>query len=483
MNSNDLQGRPPVSGNPRTAKRGPGAAGVIAGLLLGALLAIASAAARASSDPLVGVLSAQGSAGLGFAMRMEQSMYRDGGVRHDLVPLYLYEGDVFYLHATRVGLKFDDRPGRRFDLFLAHRFEGYPYDRIPSSLAGMSGRDPGVDAGIAWRRQGDWGFAYVEALTDASRQSRGGELRLGYGYEWVGSGGRLRLRPTLGLAARSARLNDYYYGVRADEIAAGRPAHAPGAGVNTQLGLYSRYDLSARWRMLAGLSLTRWSGGVRASPIVDDRTQLSGFLGLAYDFSPESRPWGERTPLIVKAFAGRSTDCNLVPIMRLSCTSTDTVDRTRIWGAEIGRPFIERLNGWPLDFVGYAGVLRHDEQGLQPDFWQFNAYMKGYWYGFPWSHKVRTRIGFGAGISWAQRIPFVEARDQARRGRNTSKLLNYLDPSIDVSLGDLIGVKALAETYAGFGVSHRSGIFGNSQLLGNVNGGSNYIYTYVETRF
>ncbi len=31
------------------------------------------------------------------------------------------------------------------------------------------------------------------------------------------------------------------------------------------------------------------------------------------------------------------------------------------------------------------------------------------------------------------------------------------------------------------GVSHRSGIFGASRLLGNVNGGSNYIYTYVET--
>jgi outer membrane protein len=42
-------------------------------------------------------------------------------------------------------------------------------------------------------------------------------------------------------------------------------------------------------------------------------------------------------------------------------------------------------------------------------------------------------------------------------------------------------VKSLRETYVGLGVSHRSGIFGTSQLLGNVNGGSNYIYAYVET--
>ena len=48
-------------------------------------------------------------------------------------------------------------------------------------------------------------------------------------------------------------------------------------------------------------------------------------------------------------------------------------------------------------------------------------------------------------------------------------------------MGDLIGVRSLKETYIGLGVSHRSGIFGQSRLLGNVNGGSNYIYTYLET--
>jgi outer membrane protein len=75
----------------------------------------------------------------------------------------------------------------------------------------------------------------------------------------------------------------------------------------------------------------------------------------------------------------------------------------------------------------------------------------------------------------------MEQRDLAARGRNTSKILNTFDPTIDVSLGDLVGSKQLKETYVGFGVSHRSGIFGTSQLLGNVNGGSNYIYTYIET--
>ncbi len=454
-----------------------GAPRIAAWLSLGACLAIGMSGARANSDPLTGLLSVPGSAGLGLVTRFENSMYRDGGTRNDFVPLYLYEGKYLYLHAYRLGLKFSEEK-RRFDVFLSHRFEGFPYDRIPTSLSGMTAREPGLDLGVSYRIGGDWGAVYAEALHDVLGGSNGKELRVGYDYEW--RSGRLSLRPQLSASLRDANLNDYYYGVRPGEATALRAAYQPGAGVNGQLALYGAYRLSARWRLLGGVSVTRWADGVRNSPIVQNRSQYAGMLGVAYDFTPEQEHWPEGRPLIVKVMHGKATDCNLVAIMRLGCTSTDTVDGTRINALELGRPFIEKLNGWPLDFVGYVGVLRHDERGFQPDSWQFNAQVKGYYYGLPWSHKVRTRIGMGIGISYAQRVPFVEQRDQIRRGRSSSRLLNYLDPSIDFSVGDLIGVRALRETYLGVGASHRSGIFGNSQLLGNVNGGSNYIYTYVE---
>ena len=468
--------------NLRGAAGGGGRVGselrIFAAIILGAYISFGSQDAGATSDPLNGILSVPGAAGLGLAIRMERSPYRDGGTRNDLVPLYLYEGKQFYLHAYRLGLKLHDRDGSRFDVFVAHRFEGFPYDKIPSSLVGMTERGPGVDSGVSYERSGPWGALYAEYLHDSSGASNGNELRLGYNYEWKGE--RWRLRPHFVLAARDARLNDYYYGVRPEEATALRPAYQPGTGVNAQLGLYGVYSLTERWRLLGGVSATRWAPGVRNSPIVEDRLQLSAVLGLMYDFSPEHAVWPEEKTLIVKLMYGKSTDCNLVAVMRLSCTSTTTTDGTRLSAIEVGRPFIVRLNGWPLDLVGYVGLLHHDERGRQPNFWQIDAYMKAFYYGFPWSDRVRTRIGFGAGLSYAEKLPFVEQRDQTLRGRNASKLLNYLDPSIDVSVGDLFAVRALRETYFGFGASHRSGIFGTSQLLGNVNGGSNYIYSYVE---
>jgi outer membrane protein len=62
-------------------------------------------------------------------------------------------------------------------------------------------------------------------------------------------------------------------------------------------------------------------------------------------------------------------------------------------------------------------------------------------------------------------------------------VLLYLDPSVDVNLGDLLRAKSLRETYLGMGVSHRSGVFGSAQLFNNVDGGSNFIYAYLETAF
>jgi outer membrane protein len=422
-----------------------------------------------------------GGAGLGVFTRVERSPYRGVGARQDLMPLYVYEGRHAYLRSYRIGLKADEGAWR-LDLFLARRFEGTPYDLDPDELPGLERREQGADVGVglSWREGPH--LVFGEAMRDATAVSHGGELRAGYRHE-LGAG-RLRLRPQAVLSWRNSALNNYYYGVSPAEAAAGRPAYEPGPGGELQLQLTALYRIGAAWTAIGGLTLVRRPAGVRASPIVEgDRAQLGGFAGVVYDFSPQTRQWPEGRPTIVRAFYGLSSDCDMLQIVRLACTSTHTQDNTTVAGYEIGRPLVRRLNGWPLDIALMVGLVRHKEHTLQGDFWQVNGYIKAYYYGLPWSHLVRTRLGFGAGLAYARRVPIMEQRDQALRGRDTSRLLNYMDPTIDVSLGDVVRVRRLRETYVGLGVSHRSGIFGSSQLLGNVDGGSNYIYSYVEVVF
>ena len=453
-----------------------------AALLTAGLFAVTSARAIGDLEPLTNILSVPGSAGLGMVARVERSPYLDGGNRYDLLPLYLYEGERFFLHANRGGVKLLKDDTQRVDLFVEQRLEGFPSDRLPAGLAGMATRDSGIDLGLSWRYRQPWGTVQAELLHDVGGFSKGSEFRLGYTYDW--RSGPWMLRPSLSLAVRDARLNNYYYGVQAGEARPGRAAYAPGAGLNTSLGLYGSYDLTQRWRLLAGVSATVLDSKLKDSPIVQKRVLPGVYVGAVYDFGGHEREWArDSSPTWFKLLYGKATDdgCHLIKVLTAQCLSTATVNPTSISAIQVGKPFLQNVNGWPLDFVGYAGLTSHNDRGLQANGLQLDLFMKAFYSGFPWSERVKTRLGMGVGVSLAQRVPYIEASSQAASGKPASRMLLYLDPTIDVSLGDLLGSRALKETYIGFGVSHRSGIFGASRLLGNVNGGSNYIYTYVET--
>lgn len=450
--------------------------------LLAAAIAMACSSPALAQDAMLGTLLEEpGSAGLGFLMRVESSPYKGADDRVDLLPLYLYEGERFFLRSNAAGVRLATQQDQGLELFVERRLEGYPEDETPEILEGLRTRNGEADLGARYYWKHERHTWDLSVRQDISSTSKGTEVRAGYGYLWRGQ--RWDVQPVLSLEWRNARLNDYYFGVEPYEATTERAAYAAGSGLDVTAGLYARYRFLQHWSLLGGVYATQQSSSVRNSPLVDDRLQWGALLGAAYDFGNGQVRWDEPTsPTYVKVFYGRDSadGCHMVKIMTFSCTDLNDVDPTDIWGVHVGRPFVSELNGWPLDLVGYVGVLRHDEKGHQPDSWQIDAYMKAFYYGFPWSHRVKTRIGFGFGLSYAERVPYAEVQSQARRDRNTSKLLNYLDPSLDVSLGDIFGSRRWHDLYLGVGISHRSGIFGSAQMLGTVDGGSNYIYAYLE---
>jgi MipA family protein len=384
----------------------------------------------------------------------------------------------------RIGLQ-AEAVGIRGELFLRRRFDGFAdFDNVPESMTGMAKRSGGDDVGLAFRTRVLDGALYGELLQDISEKSHGRELRLGYRYEAFWSG-LVRWRPYVTLAWRDEKLNNYYFGVRPEEATAQRPAYEAGAGLNVELGVLGSYQMTERWQLLAAAGATRWPGTVRSSPVVEDRAFTPhAMVGLLYAFKPDQpREW-DRRPLIMRLGYGQSSDCDLAPIIHWQCLSVNTQDDTSIVKVDVGQVLVHKVNGWPLDIAGFVGFVKHEERGLQEDFWEVNWYLKPiYYFGPWWRDRLRTRLGFGWGISYASRIPHMEQRDQAIRGRDTSKLLLYLDPTLDINIGDLFRNKELKETYLGIGVSHRSGIFGTSRLFDSVDGGSNYIYGFVETGF
>jgi outer membrane protein len=441
---------------------------------------LAAGAAQADAELTRGLL-APGEVGFLWGLRFAPSAYEGGEREEDFLPTPLYESKHLRLQATRAALKLDLGEWDT-ELFVERRHEGFALDRRPASMTGMAQRERSADLGLYLGFRLGEGALWSQLTRDVGGASHGSELRLGYRYErwWQG---RLRVRPYAVASLRDSRLNNYYYGVRPEEATPERAAYEPGAGVDLELGLQAAYRMAQRWQLVAGLALERAPADVQDSPVAADGARPSATLGVLYGFETDPVPYGERKPLIVRLMRGEATECGFLRIVALTCTGRHQREPTDIWAIEIGEPLVRGLNGWPLDFAFFFGLLWHEERGLQSDFWQIQAYLKTYFYGFPWRDHLRTRLGFGAGAAYAKLIPFPEARDQLERGRDTSRLLFYMDPTFDLSLGDLTRSRSLRDTWLGVGVSHRSGIFGWNSAFNNVNGGSNYIYGFVETSF
>ena len=85
-----------------------------------------TAQAQTASSPFSDLITEPGGAGLGAVMRLEKSPYIGGGMRRDLLPLYLYEGEHVSVQANRIGIKFVPNTEQRYDVFFRRRLEGFP---------------------------------------------------------------------------------------------------------------------------------------------------------------------------------------------------------------------------------------------------------------------------------------------------------------------------------------------------------------------
>jgi outer membrane protein len=132
----------------------------------------------------------------------------------------------------------------------------------------------------------------------------------------------------------------------------------------------------------------------------------------------------------------------------------------------------------PLDIYIKGGASYFNED-THDDVYEVLAYIK-FIYNFNfWDNRVR--LGFGEGVSYVSEVLETEHDEAYEKNDNTSRFLNYLDITIDFDIGRLVRYKPMHDTYIGFLIKHRSGIFG---LINDVkHGGSNYNSIYIEKNF
>jgi hypothetical protein len=178
---------------------------------------------------------------------------------------------------------------------------------------------------------------------------------------------------------------------------------------------------------------------------------------------------------------GYQADGNIVSDIDQGNFSKSNFADTNIGGFTLSRLMSHNRR---VDFIGRLALFRHfEEDEGNGNFNSYAAYVPALGRGFsPWSKKELFRWSLGFGMSYAESVPIAEQRKQARKGDNTSHFLNYMEMTLDFPLWRISKAKWLQRCYAGLTVVHRSGIFGSSDVLGNVSGGSDWITAHLECK-
>lgn len=421
---------------------------------------------------------------LAITGRLQSSPYADKDIHADLIPLIAYSGETLFLAGTKAGLHVFRNDDWRANLYAAYRFAGYN-DEDNQALDGMK-RDDGVDSGFDLTRVTALGDFTLDATSDISSSSNGQVMSLYWSryYEH----GDWKVLPWVGGSWYSADYNRYYYGVEASEARPDRPAYRADETVSFRIGSDIRYRLDRIQYLTFNLEYERLADDIYQSPIVDEQDIFKVGLNYRLEFAdehiePEGRRYdfltSKRRPWSYRFAFGTATDTKLNQVVRGDHIEFDDT-QPKIASFFAGKQLMRTFFGSHWEIWANLGLAYRLEKPYQDDFFEYIGAMKFIYSHFPWSDRVLTRFGVGEGISYAEQVPLAETEKKDASNKGTSHLLNYLDFSIDASLGDLLGAPSVRHCFGGFSVHHRSGIFGSADLFGPVFGGSNMNTLYLE---
>ncbi|MGI9265090.1 MAG: MipA/OmpV family protein, partial [Gammaproteobacteria bacterium] len=279
-------------------------------------------------------------------------------------------------------------------------------------------------------------------------------------------------------------LTNYYFGVSEAEATVDRPEYQPGDSKWVSFGMNTSWQISDHIVLFGNVAFGGAESEVRDSPLVEEDSFSSAFTGFTYLFGNARKPdyimdgnrYGEWS---WRVSYGYQADGNIVGEIDQGDFSKAEKADTKIAGLTFSKLLSD---GKVVDFYGRFALFRHFEDDEDNgNFMSYAAYIMAMGTGYsPWSKEELFRWGFGFGMSYAETVPIIEQRKQGEKDDNTAHFLNYLEMTLDFPLRRVSKTSWLQDGYAGLSLGHWSGIFGTSDILGDVAGGSDWLTTHLE---
>lgn len=272
---------------------------------------------------------------------------------------------------------------------------------------------------------------------------------------------------------KTSKFNTHYYGLNLEDADGGVEL---GVGASYLRSIASNFFLFARGE--AAL-LDR---PVKDISFVNNDATAQGFLGFGFkNDQTRTTPSVQKAQRYFRLAHGWVTPSSLANIMKFN--AEDDPDNNQLTTLFYGHPLSDTIVGIPIQVYLHSGLGLH--WPVMKDTIMEAIVAVKFYYTVPLP--VRLKLGVAEGWSWVTDIPFVEDRELREKGYEPSQLLNYLDFSVDLNLGDAFGWLGAEETldrmWMGYDIHHRSAIFESAQQFGRIKGGSNVQMVYLQYDF
>lgn len=426
----------------------------------------------------------------------------------DFMPLMFYDGDTFFIRGLTGGIKLYNKDQWQFSLLARYRF----FD-IPAEFQNLI-RGNALDFGgqIKYRISNNFETNF-ELMTESDGRYYSA---LNTRYKW--ESGSWELLPYATLRLKSADFNDHYFGLDGfvdPDNPSMKINNNIGSGLDLTLGTEVRFHVMSNFYLLGRAQFTTLDSNTRDSASIDSRTFGEIYLGIAF-FNDKTKK--KTSALKAKPYLrlahGWATPSNLNAILHLN--SEDDEQNNQLTSLFYGHPIADSLFGHdPIDIYITTGYIHHHssdpyDQTLNPDQGINSAEFVGLgnnpcdgvnpctitydsqptkeyvigikaYYNVKWP--VHWRFGLAEGLTYIETVSNIEQREMDRKGYRSSNLMNYIDITLDFSLGDTFGANSIRDLYFGVGIHHRSSIFETSSSFGRIKGGSNYNSLYLQYHF
>ena len=396
--------------------------------------------------------------GLGMMVRATNTPFAtDDKTVATLIPLILFENKRFYFREIEGGVKLF-RLGTDVEFSAMGRFHFFD---IPKEFQNQIQGDT-IDWGFQARFMPDRKVHVdVEALADND-----GHFSAFARVLRNRDRGDFQFTPWAFARYKSSHYNTHFWGLNQENLAAGVEV---GGGMRIQWNVISSFYLTGAGKV------TYLDNPVRNATLVEDDWKWETFIGLGLS-DPKDKPRTVRLPenAYLRLGYGWATPSSLADIVHFSAEPDP--DGNTLGTVFYGHPLSDRLFGLPIDIYLHSGLGWHFKSEVQNHEVEFVLSIKLY-YSIPLP--VRIRVGFAEGLSWVTAVPARERQNLEAKGYHPSQLLNYLDPSVDINLGDIFG-DSLKGLWLGYYIHHRSALFETAQQFGRIKGGSNFQMVYLQ---